>query len=114
MGYFSRHGGVKRGQYDTWGTGAGGPANKPPVNPEILKSVEAGLKSEWFDHHLQVNLSAFHYDVSNLQFAVIVAGGTKLIKPAGAKIQGGELPFRAIPLSHLTHTRRLSGPSGLC
>jgi len=108
MGYISWNRGVKSGQFDTFGTAAGGPANNPPVNPEILKSVEAGLKSEWFDHHLQVNLSAFHYDVSNLQFAVIVAGGTKLINAAGAKVNGGELSFRAIPVSHLTLSGGLS------
>ena len=81
---------------------AGGPANNPPVNPEVLKSVEAGMKSEWLDHHLQVNLSAFHYDVSNLQMAIIVAGGTKLINAASAKVNGGELSVKAIPMNHLT------------
>jgi iron complex outermembrane receptor protein len=108
MGYVSWNRGVKSGQYDTFGTAAGGPANNPPVNPEVLKSVEVGLKSEWFDHHLQVNVSAFHYDVSNLQFAVIVAGGTKLINAAGAKVNGGELSFKAIPVSHLTLSGGLS------
>jgi len=97
MGYISWNRGVKSGQFDTFGTAAGGPANNPPVNPEILKSVEAGLKSEWFDHHLQVNLSAFHYDVSNLQFAVIVAGGTKLINAAGAKSMAANSPSGRSP-----------------
>jgi iron complex outermembrane receptor protein len=108
MAYLSWNRGVKSGQFDTFGTAAGGPANNPPVNPEVLKSVEAGLKSEWLDHHLQVNLSAFHYDVSNLQIAVIVAGGTKLINAAAAKVDGGELSFKAIPVSHLTLSGGLS------
>ena len=108
MGYLSWNRGVKSGQYDTFGTAAGGPANNPPVSPEVLKSVEVGLKSEWLDHHLQVNLSAFHYDVKNLQFAVIVAGGTKLINAAGAKVNGGELAVKVIPVSHLTLSADLS------
>jgi iron complex outermembrane receptor protein len=108
MAYLSWNRGVKSGQFDTFGTAAGGPANNPPVNPEVLKSVEAGLKSEWFDHHLQVNLSAFHYDVSNLQIAVIVAGGTKLINAAAAKVNGGELSVKAIPMNHLTLSAGLS------
>jgi hypothetical protein len=69
------------------------PPNNPPVNPEVLKSVEAGVKSEWLDHHLQVNLSAFHYNEQNLQMAIIVAGGPKLINAASAEVNGGE-PFR--------------------
>jgi iron complex outermembrane receptor protein len=108
MGYLSWNRGVKSGQFDTFGTAAGGPVNNPPVNPEVLKSVEAGLKSEWFDRHLQVNLSAFHYDVKNLQFAVIVAGGTKLINAAAAKVNGGELSVKVIPVSHLTLSAGLS------
>lgn len=108
MGYLSWNRGVKSGQFDTFGTAAGGPANNPPVNPEVLKSVEAGMKSEWLDHHLQVNLSAFHYDVKNLQMAVIIAGGTKLINAASAKVNGGELSVKAIPMNHLTLSAGLS------
>jgi len=78
------------------------------VNPEVLKSLEAGLKSEWLDHHLQVNVSAFHYDVSNLQIAIIQAGGTKLINAASATANGGEVAVKAIPVPHLTLTAGLS------
>ena len=102
MGYVSWNRGVKSGQFDTFGAAAGGPANNPPVNPEVLKSVEAGVKSEWLDHHLQVNLSAFHYNVQNLQVAIIVAGGTKLINAASAEVNGGELSVEVIPMNHLT------------
>ena len=108
MGYLSWNRGGRSGQYDTFGTAAGGPTNNPPVNPETLTSVEAGLKGEWLDHHLQVNTSIFHYDVSNLQMAVIVAGGTKLINAAGAKVNGGEIALKAIPVNHLTLSSGLS------
>jgi iron complex outermembrane receptor protein len=108
MGYVSWNRGVKSGQYDTFGTPAGGPANNPPVNPEVLKSVEAGMKSEWLDHYLQVNLSAFHYNVQNLQMAIIVAGGTKLINAASAEVNSGELSATVIAMSHLTLSGGLS------
>ena len=108
MGYVSWNRGVKSGQFDTFGTAAGGPANNPPVNPEVLKSVEAGMKSQWLDHHLQVNLSAFHYNVQNLQMATIVAGGTKLINAASAEVNGGELSVKVIPMNHLTLSGGLS------
>jgi iron complex outermembrane receptor protein len=108
MGYVSSSRGVKTGQFDTFGTAVGGPANNPPVSPEVLKSVEAGMKSEWLEHHLQINLSAFHYDVQSLQMAVIVAGGTKLINAASAKVNGGELSVKVIPMNHLTLSGGLS------
>jgi iron complex outermembrane receptor protein len=108
MGYVSWNRGVKSGQFDTFGTATGGPANNPPVNPEVLKSVETGMKSEWLDHHLQVNLSAFHYSVQNLQMAIIVAGDTKLINAASAEVNGGELSVKVIPMNHLTLSGGLS------
>jgi iron complex outermembrane recepter protein len=74
----------------------------------VLKSVEAGMKSEWLDHHLQVNLSAFHYNVQNLQMAIIVAGGTKLINAASAEVNGGELAVKVIPMNRLTLSGGLS------
>jgi iron complex outermembrane receptor protein len=108
LGYVLWNRGMKSGQFDTFGTAAGGPASNPPVNPEVLKSVEAGMKSEWLDHHLQVNVSAFHYNVQNLQMAIIVAGGTQLINAASAQVNGGELSVKVIPINHLTLTGGLS------
>jgi iron complex outermembrane receptor protein len=108
MGYVSWNRGMKSGQFDTFGTAAGGPANNPPVNPEVLNALEAGMKSEWLDHHLQANLSAFHYNVQNLQMAIIVAGGTHLINAASAQVNGGELSLKVIPMNHLTLSAGLS------
>lgn len=108
MAYISYNTGKKSGQFDTFGTAAGGPILNPPVNPESLASIEAGLKSEWLDRRLQLNLSAFHYDVSNLQMAVIVGGGTKLINAASAVVNGGEVSFTAIPIENLTLSGGLS------
>ena len=108
MGYVSWNRGVKSGQFDTFGTAFGGPVNNPPVSPEVLKSVEAGIKSEWLDHHLQANLSAFHYNVQDLQMAIIVAGGTRLINAASAQVNGGDLSVKVIPMNHLTLSGGLS------
>jgi len=35
--------------------------------PETLWSYETGLKTEWLDHRLRVNATAFYYDYTNLQ-----------------------------------------------
>jgi iron complex outermembrane receptor protein len=108
MSYVSWNRGVKSGQFDTFGTAFGGPVNNPPVNPELLKSVETGMKSEWLDHHLQLNLSAFHYNVQNLQMAIIVAGDTRLINAASAQVNGGEVSVKVIPMNRLTLTGGVS------
>ena len=38
--------------------------------PDLLKNYEAGIKSEWFDHRLQLNLSAFLMDWEDIQIRV--------------------------------------------
>jgi iron complex outermembrane receptor protein len=108
MGYVSFNRGEKSGQYDTFGTAAAGPIANPPVNPEILKAYEIGVKSEFLNNTLQLNAAAFHYDISNLQFAEIVAGGTKLLNAAAATENGGELTFDAIVAKNLTVSGGLS------
>jgi len=45
------------------------------VRPEGLSSYEAGLKSEWLDRRLRVNLAGFTYVYRNPQFASIGANG---------------------------------------
>jgi iron complex outermembrane receptor protein len=46
--------------------------------------------------------------VQNLQMAIIVAGGTKLINAASAEVDGGELSVKVIPMNHLTLSSGLS------
>ena len=36
-------------------------------NPESVWSYEAGVKSNFFDHRLQVNVAAYQADISDLQ-----------------------------------------------
>ena len=40
--------------------------------------------------------------------AVIVAGGAKLINAAAAKVNGGEIALKAIPVNHLTLSSGIS------
>ncbi|MDB5364823.1 MAG: TonB-dependent receptor [Rhodospirillales bacterium] len=70
--------------------------------PESLWSYEAGLKSEWFNRRLRANLTAFHYDYSNLQVqAFIRPGVTDITNAADATINGVELELRTRPLQNL-------------
>jgi iron complex outermembrane receptor protein len=42
-----------------------------PYLAEKVKSYEAGIKSEWFNHRLRVNLDAFREDFSEFQTSII-------------------------------------------
>jgi len=46
------------------------------VTPEYLTSYEAGLKSEWLDRSLILNVTAFHYDYKNIQVFALAPSST--------------------------------------
>ena len=70
-------------------------------DPEYVWSYEVGLKSEWFDHRLMTNLSAFHNDYSDIQLTSVraVQGFIVVVtENAGdADIDGLEFEFAAQP-----------------
>ena len=41
------------------------------VDPEIVDSYEAGLRSHWFDDRLTLNLTGFYYDYLDLQVFIV-------------------------------------------
>ena len=43
-----------------------------PYNPETVNTYEGGIKTDWFDHHLRLNLTGFYNDYKNLQTTVAV------------------------------------------
>lgn len=73
-------------------------ATAPPVEPSVLDSYELGVKSEWFDRHLRINLSAYHYDYNNMQVRTTSAttGLTVTANAAKATIDGADLEIEAI------------------
>ncbi|MDB5707136.1 MAG: TonB-dependent receptor [Sphingomonas bacterium] len=50
------------------------------IKGETADNVEAGIKSEWFDHHLLLNLTAFHTKVRNYQANEAVGVGNTALK----------------------------------
>ena len=54
--------------------------------PETLRSFEVGMKSEWFDHTLRMNLAAFYQQYNDLQEALnagdCVDSSGKLLPPS--------------------------------
>lgn len=63
---------------------------QPPVSPEILDAYEAGLKSEWLDRMLRLNVAGFRYDYSNIQLSRVNAGQIFMYNAASATVNGFE------------------------
>jgi iron complex outermembrane recepter protein len=96
LGYASYNTGFKSGQYSLVNF------TLPPVKPEVLDASEIGVKSEWLDHRLRVNASAFYYDYKDIQVETLVVGGTQLFNAAAAKIYGLDLDMSARVTSQFT------------
>jgi iron complex outermembrane receptor protein len=63
-----------------------------PFNPEKVWAYEAGLKSEFLDRHLRVDLAAFDNEFTDLQTNVTTPTGSSLTEnAASATVQGIEL-----------------------
>jgi iron complex outermembrane receptor protein len=76
-------------------------AANPVVQPETINAYEVGLKSEWLDRRLRVNLSAFQYDYSNLQQQTFVLGGIVTVNAAAARIRGVDLDLQGRPTKNV-------------
>jgi iron complex outermembrane receptor protein len=74
-------------------------------DPEYVWAYEVGLKSQWFDNSLMLNLAAFYNDYTNMQLTSVRAvEGVILVVTENAgesRIQGLELEFAAKPLDNL-------------
>lgn len=88
------------GQLRLGGSGA------PPFAPENVTDYEIGLKSEFFDRTLRLNLALYYDDYSGLQktFLTVVNGAINLaVQNAGsAKIEGAEFDVTWKPIDSLT------------
>ena len=73
---------------------------------EHVRSYEVGVKSEWLDHRLRVNLAAFaadYRDFQTNQFVALPSGRTVLFLTNAAKVatHGVELSVEARPIDAL-------------
>jgi iron complex outermembrane receptor protein len=75
--------------------------NESPVKPEKLTDFEAGLKSEFLDHRLRVNLDAFYYNYKDLQLQTYITTTIVTLNAASARIYGVEGEVEAILTDHL-------------
>jgi iron complex outermembrane receptor protein len=71
-------------------------------DPESLWAYELGLKSDWLQHRLRVNVDAFLYHYTNMQVEVFVPPANAITENAAtARIEGVELQLLARPLPPL-------------
>ncbi|HEX7855309.1 MAG TPA: TonB-dependent receptor [Sphingobium sp.] len=87
---------------------AGGFAGPVNYKPEIAKSWEAGIKSDWFDHRLRANLALFDVKYTDIQTA---QSGSTLLHPeislvvadlGDERAKGFELETTAVPIQGVT------------
>jgi len=91
--------GFRSGNYNTY---LAAPEDLSVYDPETLTSYEAGVKTVWLDHRLTANLTAFHYDFSNMQVTVLQSVGTVTLNAAAARVNGFELETTARPVAGLS------------
>ena len=109
LGYVSWSRGFRSGG---WNGRATTPTSIGPYNPETVDNYEIGLRSEFLDNSLRLNLTFFHAKYSNKQESQIYAFGTAtetiVDNAAEANINGIELEAQYI----LTENLSLRGTGG--
>ena len=103
MTYLSYATGFRAGGFN------GRPFNATQVvafGPETLATYEFGIKSEWLDRRLRVNLAVFHSDYKDVQVSIVTIDptGQPFFAPANlgrARITGGEIELEAEPIARL-------------
>ena len=97
MAYVKTSSGFRAG-----GTNQRGPA--VAFQPETVTDYEVGLKSEWLDRHVRVNLAAYNSHYRNIQRSVYVtyngAFVTAIQNAASARIDGAELEATVLPVKN--------------
>jgi iron complex outermembrane recepter protein len=97
MSYVSASKGFRSG---TWSVTASSPI---PAKPETVWNYEAGLKADFFERRLEVDVAGFLEDYKNKQETILIAPGVTAVRnAASATIRGVELEYRARPTPRLS------------
>jgi len=100
MLYVSFAKGFKSGSFN--GRATGSSADVRPFEPEVVWSYEAGVKSQFFDNRVMLNLTGFYMDYKDIQITVNRTPDNFVANAAEARLQGMELEFRALPTANLS------------
>lgn len=81
------------------------PRDIGPYNPEYINTYEVGMRSDWLEHRLRVNFSAFYNQWDNMQVPQSVFHGSvassTILNAASATTKGMELEVDAMPTDEL-------------
>lgn len=106
LGYFAYSQGFKSGG---WTTRATTPIlTAPTFNPEKANTYEVGMKGQFLERKLQVNLAGYYTDYTDLQVTVYSGISPVTVNAAQAQIKGVEAEVVLVPVPELT----LSGTFG--
>jgi iron complex outermembrane receptor protein len=83
-----------------------------PVDPETLDAYTIGLKSEYLQRRLRVNIEGFYYDYKNIQVTQILSAVSHITNAARATIKGIDLEISAVPVDRLVVTASLEAMQG--
>ena len=80
------------------------------VRPEFVTNYEIGLKGDYFDERLRVNLAAFYSDYEDIQRTGFLPDSilTGITNAAQATIKGFEAEITAVPVEGLTLTAAIA------
>jgi len=96
MGYLSWSKGFKSGGWTTRLSNPITDAAQARFNPEYDQTYEIGMKSQWFDHHVQANVAAFYSKYKGIQLNV-QEGPSPVYQNAGdATIKGLEVELASV------------------
>lgn len=79
-----------------------------PYDPEKVDTFEAGIKADFLDRHLRVNLAAFYTNYRDMQVAQIYfdadtsTQGNRILNAGKSEIKGFELETTAVPVEGMT------------
>jgi iron complex outermembrane receptor protein len=79
MGYLSYNKGFKSGGYNLSSPGSA------PFFPEHVDAVETGIKSEFLDHRIRLNVAGFYYYYRDIQVAIVLGGNQLFVNAAAAR-----------------------------
>lgn len=96
MVYASWSKGFKSGGWTTRLSAPISSATQAEYNPEKADTTEIGLKSEWLNQSLQVNLAGFYTDYKSIQLYEQVGASPVLANLGNATIDGAELEAQAL------------------
>jgi len=77
------------------GGGFNGFSNTGPYDPEELQAYQAGLKSQFMDNRIQLNLAGFYYEYEDIQVTQFTFSGPDISNAASATIRGIEIDVQA-------------------